>query len=77
MLPLALMNDEYLRKRGMLVETGRDPYEIECAMLRTHQDCICPVCGKKYREHPYIHEVRDWEGSPFLHLICNGMVVKL
>ena len=39
--------------------------------LRASGDCICPVCGHLYREHP-----EDKECPTFV-LLCTGEVMKL
>lgn len=39
--------------------------------LRASGDCICPVCGHLYREHP------EWKECPTFVLICDGSVMKL
>ena len=40
-------------------------------------DCLCSVCGKEYREHPRDYGQVDWEGIPFLRVLCNGSRMKL
>lgn len=72
-----MTQDEFLRKKGKLVTTGLTDEEISIKMIRTDGGAICSVCGKEHRDHPYIDEARDWDGYPFLHLICDGMIVKL
>jgi len=39
--------------------------------LRASGDCLCPVCGREYREHPADRE------CPTFVLLCNGSVMKL
>ena len=43
---------------------------------RAPGDCVCPVCGKKYYDHPLAGPI-DWQGDFFLNLLCNGDLVKL
>lgn len=43
---------------------------------RAHQDTPCGVCHRPYRLHSY-HPVRDKDGEPFLHVLCDGSAVKL
>ena len=37
----------------------------------------CPECGLLYRDHPYCRGALDWDGEPFLHVLCNGIHAKL
>ena len=39
--------------------------------LRADGSCLCPKCGKEYRQHP------SWEECDGFVLICTGLVVKL
>lgn len=39
--------------------------------------CICPGCQQEYRKHPYSQEYRDWLGTPYLNVLCDGSLVKL
>ena len=68
---------QYLRKRGKLVETGLTVEEVAAKMHRASGLVVCDECGKEYYDHPYVAECRTDEGMPFLHLICNGDIVKL
>lgn len=72
-----MTRDEFLRKRGMLVKTGLTEDELAERMFRSDHRCICPECGKRYGSHPLAEEVRDIDGNPFLHVICDGSIVKL
>jgi hypothetical protein len=45
--------------------------------LRVSGDCICLICGGKYYDHPNDMEQLDWQGSPFLNVLCDGTRVKL
>ena len=68
---------QYLIKRGKLVETGLPTAEVARRMIRASGLCICSDCGEDYYSHPYVSEARDDEGMPFLHVLCNGDIVKL
>ncbi len=37
----------------------------------------CEHCTLEYWRHPYCSNQLDWEGLPFLHVLCNGDHVKL
>ena len=67
----------YLRRRGKLVKTGRTDEDIIVSMYRADQHCICDECGEEYWRHPYAEECLDDQGMPFLHVLCNGDIVKL
>lgn len=49
----------------------------EPEMRRASGDCLCDLCGREYRRHPFTFEYTDWNGEPFLHVLCNGDLVKL
>jgi len=72
-----MTHDDFLKKRGLLVETGLTHDQLAVMMIRTDGRCVCQSCGKKYREHPYATEARNWDGEVYLHVICGGMIVKL
>ena len=46
---------------------------------RASADAVCKQCCKEYRDHPMDRrpEAANWQGDPFLHVLCNGKVVKL
>lgn len=47
-------------------------YQIENDnWLRASGDCLCPVCGREYRQHP------AWQEVPTFVLLCDGSVMKL
>lgn len=58
------------------MEKTTDQSELYRA-YRANQDCICPLCGKRYIDHPMNKEVLSWQDEPFLHVLCNGDLVKL
>lgn len=68
---------EYFRRKGKLVHLEMDEDEIWRKMFRAGLETICPVCGKMYIDHPYIDNVLGFDDTPFLHLICDGSIVKL
>ena len=69
---------EMMRKRGKLVHLeGKTRDEVNEAARRTSHLVVCKECGKEYIEHPYIDNTLDWEGRPYLHVVCNGDIVKL
>lgn len=45
--------------------------------VRAGGECTCPTCGNLYRQHPYDMKVLDWEGHPFIKVLCDGTRVKL
>jgi hypothetical protein len=44
--------------------------------IRAHGDALC-ACGAPYRNHPYDYDVLSWLAEPFLHVLCDGLRVKL
>lgn len=47
-------------------------------MFRASGDCLCEVCGKEYRKHPYASRpLSGIDGLPFLRVLCSGKLVKL
>lgn len=68
---------EFLRLKGKLKMLKLSDEEIARDMIRASGDCICEKCGKKYYDHPYIENALDGEGHPYLHVICNNLIVKL
>lgn len=59
------------------VTTGLSADELCIRMFRADQNCICPICSKRYGDHPYAKEAIDFEDRPFLHVLCDGSIVKL
>lgn len=43
---------------------------------RADGGAICS-CGMSYREHPYDLNDLAYDGSPYMHVLCNGDRVKL
>lgn len=44
---------------------------------RTSGSAVCQKCGKEYRRHPLSADHLDYNGDPFLNVLCNGDLVKL
>lgn len=59
-----------------IVDVPED-YEENHRWYRAAGGCICDICGKKYRDHPVASNPKDWEGRPFMYLLCNGDLAKL
>lgn len=62
----------------------KNPFNIragECDepvdFYRASGECICPDCNKEYWRHPSDRENVDFNGHPFLRILCNGDRVKL
>ncbi len=68
---------QHLERRGMLKKTGMSFDELARKMIRASGLVICEHCGKDYYHHPYASECRDDQGHPFLHVTCDGDIVKL
>lgn len=71
---------DYLRKKGKLIHVDLTNEEIDRQMIRASGECICEECGEPYRKHPYIDNVMDESGDrlqPFIHRVCDGLLVKL
>jgi uncharacterized cysteine cluster protein YcgN (CxxCxxCC family) len=45
-------------------------------MKRLPHDGICATCGKTCIKHPF-HTALDWDGNPYLHVLCDGTLAKL
>lgn len=43
---------------------------------RAEGSCLCE-CGYEYRLHPPDPDDLDYQGNPFMHVLCNGDRVKL
>jgi len=69
--------EQYYWTKGKLVVTGKTHDELAIAMNRASGLCICDQCGKDYYAHPYASEARDRDNEPYLHVLCNGDIVKL
>lgn len=46
-------------------------------IVRASGDVVCNGCGALYREHALDWRYLSNDGEPFLHLLCNGRLVKL
>lgn len=67
--------EKYYRRKGWLVETGRTDDDLASNFYRASGLTICE-CGKEYYSHPYATEARDHDGEPYLHVLCNGDIIK-
>lgn len=52
------------------------PYQ-RANWYRASGDCVCEECGKQYYEHPLDQKELSYDNSPFMHILCNGDLVKL
>lgn len=54
-------------------------YMGEIEFSRASADSLCRQCGKQYRMHPVDRrpEACGCDGEPFLHVLCDGKLVKL
>jgi len=68
---------EHLRKRGKLKIVDLSDEEIARRMYRASGLCECVGCGKEYYSHPYVENCLDDTGLPFLHVLCDGDIIKL
>ena len=73
--PTAKKYPEYDRLSAVRVEVIYDE-EPEIKFYRASGDVVCYSCGRQYWHHPFADE-RAWNGEPFLHVLCNGDLVKL
>lgn len=67
---------EFLRKRNMLVHLNLTEDEIAAQMIRAGGAVVCSECGKEYFKHPFIDDCL-FDDRPYLHVICDGTIVKL
>lgn len=63
-----------LERTAEAARSGKDFGRAE--FRRASGACICPVCGKEYRQHPLGGPV-GWQDEQFLNELCNGDLVKL
>lgn len=74
-------------KRDVLCYFAREDQEIDWTryqmgdieFTRASADATCRNCGKPYRQHPMDRrpEAASYSGEPFLHVLCDGRLVKL
>ena len=74
---MQLYREEQLRRKGKLIDAGLTHEELASRFYRASGECICSECGRDYYSHPYASEARDRDDQPYLHIICNGDIVKL
>jgi len=53
------------------------PIEQPREMLRASGDAECELCKRPYNRHPVTYEHVDWNNEPFLHVGCDGTLLKL
>ena len=34
-------------------------------------EMVCELCGRKYWRHPHAMEFLDWQGNPYLRVLCS------
>lgn len=72
-----LANDSAWEASTDLVPRRRKPYKPDAVRvedgdwIRAAGDVLCKTCGYAYREHAPI------VGFEWLHMLCNGKIVKL
>lgn len=64
------------------VEQQIDPDQYRSGSLdftRAAAASVCRQCAEEYRKHPLDRrpEAASYNGEPFLHVLCNGNLVKL
>lgn len=69
--------ERYYRNKGWLKNTGHTPEYIAEQAYRTTGTFKCELCQREYQSHPYVSEARGSTGEPYLHVLCNGDMVKL
>jgi hypothetical protein len=65
--------NHYLPGPSLSVVVLEDPLRF----VRASCDCVCSECGKSYLSHPEYEKELSWQGKPYLHKLCNGLLVKL
>ena len=68
---------DYLRKKGKLKKLKLTDDQIARQMIRASGECLCPKCGQEYYSHPYVENCLDMNGYPYMHVTCDGLIVKL
>ena len=48
----------------------------EIIAFRADGNCICEICGKEYKKHPFSENL-SWLDEPYLNRLCDGSLVKL
>lgn len=44
---------------------------------RVSGDCYCHICHIQFRYHSRVSNILSFDGHPFLHLHCDGTLMKL
>jgi len=68
---------EHLKRKNLLKHVDLSDEEIAKVMFRTGGNVICDICGRDLYSHPFVDNVHDMNGHPFLHITCSGKIVKL
>lgn len=55
-------------------KSGEEEYP---EFFRASHLCICLICNKEYIKHPMDPNFTDWDGHPYLNVLCDGTKVKL
>lgn len=53
------------------------PEEDTTAWRRADQSAICSICKLPYGAHKTDRDILDYDGNPFLNILCDGTKVKL
>jgi hypothetical protein len=61
-------------KRGTVVWFWTNDYP---KFVRAGGNAVCEICHRKYFDHPQNTDYLDWNGYPYLNVLCDGTLVKL
>jgi Zn ribbon nucleic-acid-binding protein len=68
---------EWRSNRQAKIMVGCPDKHVLEEIRRSCADVECWTCGMTMREHPWDMDELDWQGNPFLHIVCDGTRVKL
>lgn len=74
MIPLDGNSNTFLK---LACEQLGSSVEEQTMFYRANQDCICLECGEPYWKHPMDNHYLSFQDEPWLHILCNGDLVKL
>ena len=60
-----------------LANSLRGSTEPDSDYFRAAGNTVCFACGLEYAKHPHDENDLDWDGYPFLNVLCDGRRVKL
>jgi len=64
-----------------LAEGSPHPFydgHVQNRWRRASGDCLCDRCGKSYYRHPFNMDfLSGIDGTPYMHQLCDGSLVKL